>query len=389
MNALPALEPRAACALAARTLAWTLLFGGWLVLGALGLRHAPVATGALAPVALWLLAIGVAARVGAAWSLSPRVLRAVLVGSAALVAACLAALAHGAPHSLWPAAVAWGVLIVVASRVVRGWRRRPGPRFSPPVVPAALGALVAWLLAGEPAAVAAHPAAAAAALTVIGLALAALVPSPHSEPRSGAPGCRSGLFDCALAWPTLAQWRVPAHWPWLAAALAMLPMMASLPLLAEGCARTGWRPQAVTGLHLLAMLVPAAVVAALRARVLVQAARAFVAGLLIAGGVAALTVPGSDGTMAAMLLHAAAWGIAWSAAMAPATDRTRLPAVHGGAGASALASAAVVLALGVAVAGSGWAAWSALHAALGAIAALGVAAAWLRRHPPVFEELRG
>ncbi|WP_210760805.1 hypothetical protein, partial [Azohydromonas sediminis] len=96
MNALPAIEPRAACALAARTLAWTLLFGGWLALGALGVRHAPVATGALAPVALWLLAIGVAVRVSAAWSPSPRALRAVLVGSAALAAACLAALAHGA-----------------------------------------------------------------------------------------------------------------------------------------------------------------------------------------------------------------------------------------------------------------------------------------------------
>ncbi|MCI1191969.1 hypothetical protein MOJ79_08965 [Calidifontimicrobium sp. SYSU G02091] len=388
MNALPALEHRAACALAARTLAWTLLFGGWLALGALGLRHAPVATGALAPVALWLLAIGVAVRVSAAWSPSPRALRVVLVGSAALAAACLAALAHGAPQALWPAAVAWGSLIVAASRVVRGWRRQPGPRLAPPVVPAALGALVAWLLAGDPAAVAAHPAAAAAALAVSGVTLAVLVPSPHGEPRGRAPGCRSGLFDCALAWPTLAQWRVPAHWPWLAAALAMLPMMASLPLLAEGCARAGWSPQAVTGLHLLAMLAPAAV-AALRARALVQSARAFVAGLLIAGGVAALTVPASDGTMVAMLLHAAAWGIAWSAAMAPATDRTRLPAAHGGACASALASAAVVLALGVAVAASGWAAWRALHAALGAIAALGVAAAWLRRHPPVFEELRG
>jgi hypothetical protein len=76
--------------------------------------------------------------------------------------------------------------------------------------------------------------------------------------------------------------------------------------------------------------------------------------------------------------------------MAPGADRAHAPAARGGAGASALASAAVVFALGIAVAGSGWAAWNALHAALGAVAALGVAAASvIRRHPPVFEELRG
>jgi len=94
-------ERRTACALAARTLAWALLFAGWLVLGALGARHAPLAAGALAPVALCLLTLGLASRAGASWWPSPRALQAVLAGSAALAALSLAALMHGLPQAVF------------------------------------------------------------------------------------------------------------------------------------------------------------------------------------------------------------------------------------------------------------------------------------------------
>lgn len=365
---------RAAGALAARTLAWALLFGGWLALGALGLRHAPAAAGALAPVALWLLALGLTGRAGASWRPTPRALRAVLAGGAAMAALSLAALANGVPQALWAAAAAWGVLLAAASRVVRGWRRQPGPRLPSPVLPASLGALVAWALAGDPAAAVATPAVIAGAVLAAGLALAALVPRTLGD-GTGAPGCRSALFDCALAWPAPAQWREPAHWPWLAATLAMLPMMAALPLMAEGCARAGWPVRAVTGLHLLAMLAPAAVVAASRSATLARCVPALVAAAMVGGGLVALAWAGAAGTMAAMAMHAAAWGLTWAGAMAPQRGITRLPAAHGGAAASAIASAAAVTALGIAATDAGWAVLGGLHAALGVLAALGAVAA--------------
>jgi hypothetical protein len=384
----PLPEQRAALALAARSLAWTLMIAGWLVLGALGLRHAPVGVAAWAPVALWLLTLGLATHVSASPRASPQALRAVLVGSAAMVTLSLAVLAHGVPLALWPAAAAWGVLLVAASRVVRGWRRQSGPRLPSPVAPACLGAIAAWALAGDPQAVAAQPMDLGWAVLAAGIALAWMVP-PAADDRHGALGCRGGLFDCALSWPTLAQWREPAHWPWIAASLAMLPMMTSLPLMAEGCARAGWPVHAVSGLHLFAMLAPAAIVARSRSATLARRLPALVAVAMVSGGVAALALPAADGTMVAMALHAVAWGLAWAGAMAPATPGgAGLPAARGGPAVSALASAAAVTALGLLVAHDGLAAWSGVHVALAALAALGSVAAW---HRPrlAFEEQRG
>jgi hypothetical protein len=383
MHTVPTTPPspglRASSALAARTLAWTLLFAGWLVLGALGIRHAPAAAGSLAPVALWLLTLGLASRASASWSPSAGVLRLWLCGSATLTALSLAALAQGLPQALWLAASAWGLLLVAASRVVRGWRRQPGPRLPSPVRPAGLGAFAAWALAGDPAATAVQPGLAGVTVLAIGCALAWQVP-PVVDDRRGAPGCRSGLFDCALAWPALAQWRDPAYWPWLAASVAMLPMMASLPLMAEGCARAGWPAHAVTGAHLLAMLAPAVVVAASRSTALARRLPGLVALALTAGGAAALAVPGVAGLTMAMALQAAAWGMAWAGTMTPTVPASlRAAAAHGGPGASALTSAATVTVLGVLAAGDGLAAWSGIHVGLGMVAALGYVAA---RHPP-------
>jgi hypothetical protein len=93
--------------------------------------------------------------------------------------------------------------------------------------------------------------------------------------------------------------------------------------------------------------------------------------------------------MVAMALHAVAWGLAWAGAMAPATPGgAGLPAARGGPAVSALASAAAVTALGLLVAHDGLAAWSGVHVALAALAALGSVAAW---HRPrlAFEEQRG
>ncbi len=263
--------PRDVALFATRTAAWALLFGGWLVLGALGMRHAPPALGLLAPLALWLLVLGGAARV-----------------------------------------------------------------------------------------------------------FAALVPAPADGPRSMA--CRSGLFDCSLAWPTLAQWRRVPDWPLLAASLAMLPMMVALPLMIEGCTRAGWPPHAATGVHLLAMLAPALVLSAASQCPAASTLRAAVAGLLVAGAVAAVVWPGVTGLMTAMAMQSAAWGFGWSAALHPRpTTPTAYPCAppRGGPVTSALAAAAAVTALGTLFADAGLAAWTALPVTLGVLAVAGLAAgAW-------------
>jgi hypothetical protein len=50
----------AAMLFAARTAAWTLLFGGWLVLGTLALHHGPAGALQFAPLALWLGSVALA-----------------------------------------------------------------------------------------------------------------------------------------------------------------------------------------------------------------------------------------------------------------------------------------------------------------------------------------
>jgi len=371
--------PRDVALFATRTAAWALLFGGWLVLGALGMRHAPPALGLLAPLALWLLVLGGAARVFAAWSPGCAALRATVIAAASLAALALGAPASVSSNWAWAlAAPAWAVLLVAASHVVRGWRRRPGPRAATPVAPAALGALLAWCLTGDPLAAIAAPAGVALALLVPAAALAALVPAPADGPRPMA--CRSGLFDCSLAWPTLAQWRRVPDWPLLAASLAMLPMMVALPLMIEGCTRAGWPPHAATGVHLLAMLAPALVLSAASQCPAASTLRAAVAGLLVAGAVAAVVWPGVTGLMTAMALQSAAWGLGWSAALHPRpTTPTAYPCAppRGGPVSSALAAAAAVTALGTLFADAGLAAWTALPVTLGVLAVAGLAAgAW-------------
>ncbi len=104
---------------AARALAWALLFGGWLVLGALGHARTPVGAGMAAvwPMALWLLAVGAllaltqrhgSSRARLGWGLALATSVAAWALSAGTGSAPLAALA-----------LAWAALLVGASRAVR------------------------------------------------------------------------------------------------------------------------------------------------------------------------------------------------------------------------------------------------------------------------------
>lgn len=131
--------------------------------------------------------------------------------------------------------------------------------------------------------------------------------------------------------------------PLAAARAAMLPMMATLPAMGAWCSAAGWSPPTMALAHAAAMLLPP---------LLVGRASEGVCRLLLAGGGAALLLPGLQGLMLASTLHAAAAGAACAGA-APLRSRAWL-----------LVLAAAVLATGLAVDRYGPAALVALHAAL-------------------------
>ncbi len=336
---------------AARTAAWALLFGGWLVLGALALHHGPAGWLLLAPLALWLASVALVQRLLAQHPPGPAALRVLLLVAGAAAAA-------GVVQGSWLlAAPAWGLLLVLASAVVQ--RRRPlaGAGAPSPRGPALLAALAAACVAGDPRTGA--PLAAVPALLATALAL--LVPAAAASPARGS--CRSSLFDCALGAPPWRAWREPQARLHAVAALAMLPMMALLPWMAEACrssaAEAGLGPRTLVALHLLAMLLPAWWPRRVPAVV--------VAALLVGGGLVALALPGGNGPMWAMALQAAAWGCVWREAVLPGPG----PGPRGPAAGSA--GALAVLALG-----AGLMAWPGPPtAALAAVAAaLGLAAAF-------------
>lgn len=332
---------------AARTLAWALWLGGWLVLGEFGHRHGALWFGGMVPLALWLLAIG-------AWLCLRRPLPAPALAAGLVVAALLAAWGE-AEASTGALVIGWATLVVAASRVVRLLRRGRPP--AAPLAPACAGALLAWALAGQ-------------AAWVIGAALLLALLLPwRGEPASG---CRAGLFDCALPVAALAPWREAARWPQPAALLAMLPMMAGLPWLADACSAAGWAPRTGSALHLAAMLLPPLLLQA-PLRTLAERARQIgIALLLLTGGAALWLQPGVPGLMSAMLLHGLAWSLAWGGAMASGQRQPEGPSPLAAAAFGAL----LLLALGAALATSGLGALAAVHGLLAGCGAVGLAGAW-------------
>jgi hypothetical protein len=359
-----------------RTLAWALLFGGWIVLGTLGRQHlAPWAAGQ-APVALWLATIGALLALAARRPPTLRQLRATLVAAGLVLAFALATAGRGGGGpALALAAIAWGVLLVAVSLVVRALRLMQAGVPPAPLLPALAGAVLVWLASGDPGRLHDRLDVIALALAVAALTVAALViaRAPAYQPS----GCRSGLFDCSLPMPSMAAWHRTGAWPMHAAALAMLPMMAALPVMAEWCGATpGWFADG-TVWHLGAMVVPALCLRGWLQRADHQRVNAAVAALLLAGGVALLVWPGLNGLIAAALLHAMAWSLGWAAPMvrreAVAAGASRPARVHGPATlAQAGLTAVAVLALGMAIEVAGLQALVAVHAALAVMALAGV-----------------
>jgi hypothetical protein len=134
-----------------RTLAWAMLFGGWLVLGRLGRQHLPLWAGGQLPIALWLATIGALLALAARWPCKPPTLRVVQVGAGAVAGAAGVAAGHaaGTMTAVMLMALAWGVLLVAVSTGVRALRLAQSGTPPAPLLPAAGGALLACVVAGE------------------------------------------------------------------------------------------------------------------------------------------------------------------------------------------------------------------------------------------------
>jgi len=352
----------------ARSCAWSLLLAGWVGIGSLALVLAPIDWRAYAVVALWLLALGAAAAVATRGALRP------LARGVALVVAALAtaggvwtSLRGGAMPALWLAVLGWAVLTALASGVVRSLRLAQASAPSPPIAAAAGGALVAALVLGD----LADPLGLASRLSGFVIATAALLLALQNGAASPSrAGCRAGLFDCSLpAWPAGA-WHDVQSWPVLLAGVAMLPMMASLPLISAWC-RVGAIPaQGVVLLHFGAMFGPVLV---LRHEVVTWSPQRLAAACAVAlgtGAVLVLAAPAPYDMLGLAFAHGAAWGLAWA-------GQLWAPARRGQQGSSpwhaGIGYASLTLVLGIAVTRFGAVGVTAIHVVLAAVAVV----AWL------------
>jgi hypothetical protein len=368
--------------LVARACAWALLMAGWVGFGALALHLAPsIATG-FALVALWLLALGAAAAMPRHWGASRAPLNPAWRALALLaVAGFSGAMLWFTPRgggiaTLVAALLGWAALTALASGVVRLLRVQQAVLPRPPLASAALGAAAAVAAIGDPAdliALSWH-----LALLACGSAALLAALQVRAAPASAArPGCRAGLFDCSLpAWPTGA-WRDPLQWPTLLAGLAMLPMMAELPLMADWCRPAALiGPQAMVLLHLGAMFGPVWLLSRWLARWSLTRL-AFVCTALLALGAAALAwAPAPWDWLILAAAQGTAWGLAWGGLL-------WAPQRRGGAGSSPLRAAAgyalLTVAFGVLVEAAGARGAAVAHGALGVLSIAAIGYAMTRR----------
>jgi hypothetical protein len=372
-------SPSAPRLTAARATAWALLLAGWVGLGGVALSLTPRLEGVYALVAAWLLALGVAATVATRDSLRARARRIALALCALLTAAALAWSAHGGGLvALVVALCGWAGLTALASGVVRSVRLAQRMRPGPPIGAASLGALCAAVAIGDPAD--ARALALRLALLVTAAAVALMLLQIGDRPGVVASRCRAGLFDCSLpAWPAGA-WHDAQQWPVLMAGLAMLPMMAALPMMVAWCRVEAIAPQGMVALHFAAMFGPALLLRRSLPHWPPRALAAVCTALLVSGAVAALWAHAPWNLLGVAFAHGAAWSLAWTGQLWSPERRSRQ-------GTSplrpAIGYAALTLLVGVAVEHLGPPGLALLQAALGLAAAL----AWAyvlatREHAP-------
>src|SRR5262249_36090146 len=148
----------------------------------------------------------------------------------------------------------------------------------------------------------------------------------------------------------------------LLAGLAMLPMMAALPLMTAWCRAQGVAPQATVVLHLAAMFSPALLLRTSIARWSIRKLSAVCAACLAAGAIVVMWAPAPVNLLGLALAHGAAWGLAWAGQLWAPDRRSRQ-------GASPLRAAtgyaALTIAFGLVVEHFGAAGVTVTHAALG------------------------
>jgi hypothetical protein len=355
---------RLACAVA---LGWALLLAGWIGLASLSQRLASGPWPTFALLAGWVLVLGFLRLALAAGRLPDPVRRRLLPCAAGLAAALLfAALRGSGALALWLAMAAWAALVTLASTAIDACG--PGGRPGRAVVPAAAGALLAWLLLGDIGDLQSLGARLMVGAPVAGVLLVVVLP----RCAAAVIDARGPIGDCALPAGALAAWRTPRQWPLLLASAAMLPMMCGLPWMVELCREGGLSAQGVLGLHLLAMFAPALLFTLLRIEVR-RAAPLLCALLLVAGAMAFEGAPAALGGWGLTLAHGAAWSVAWQVRMtAPPAGSGSAPAVLAASGLGA--ALVLLLGLGVSLAGlqafGAWQVVSAVGAAAGCCAML-------------------
>jgi hypothetical protein len=353
----------------ARAIAWSLLLAGWVGLGSVALVLAQSVLEAFALVALWLFALGVAATVATHDSLRAWIRRSALILCSAVTAVALAATTRGGGlTALLVALFAWASLTALASGVVRRLRLAQATPPRPPVVAASLGALCAGLVLADVGDLGALTLRLAVLVLVAAALLAALhirdmVPSQSSR-------CRAGLFDCSLpAWPAGA-WNDARQWPALLAGLAMLPMMAMLPLVVEWCRSRAVSPELMVMLHFAAMFAPALLVRRSIGKWSVSRLSTVCMLCLALGSVLAVAVAAPFNLLGLAFAHGTAWGLAWAGQLWAPNRRSRN-------GTSPLRAATgyamLTLSFGAVVAQFGAAGVTVTHTALGIAAVL----AWI------------
>ena len=295
----------------ARATAWALLLAGWVGLGGVALTLTPSPLGAHALVALWLLALGIAATVATRDSLRAGWRRLGLALCAALTAAALVwSTRDGGLPALVAALCGWAGLTALASGVVRSVRLAQSARPGPPIVAASLGALCAAIVLADPGDAHALTLRLGALVVIAAIVLAMLqIGDRHGVAASR---CRAGLFDCSLpAWP-MGAWRDAQQWPALLAGLAMLPMMAALPMMVAWCRVQSIAPQGMVALHFAAMFVPALLVRRSIAHWSPRVLSLVCAALLASGAAAVIWASAPFDLLGVAFAHGAAWSLAWT-----------------------------------------------------------------------------
>lgn len=342
-------RPRSGILLLPEAMAWALTSAGWLGLTGLGQWLAPFQVAAYWPLAAYLLIGGLAAQrlqrrqaYPASPALRPALLAALFVALAALIwttsSLALAVLAGGL----------WALLGIAASSTDR---RAPGRSAGWAAMAGAVlgGVLLGGRMDGPSILVA------LAILSLLAAGLAVLAKAPrgaYAHLGCGFPAA------CGLG---------PGHWPEAAATLAMIPMMTALPAMAGRCASDALPVQAMVGAHLVAMFLPALLLASVTGP-LAPARVRLLAGLLMVAGALPLAVGVADatyGVLVVTLCQGAAWGVVWlSRRQAGAEATGGLPA--------AVLPGALASATGVVTTADSLNGFDNIHLALGVLAGAGL-----------------